>query len=182
MEKNRTEICRNTLLKSNHIELPMTKTSNRTFRNPISNRRPKRRHAANQSLRYEHLENRMLLACDVSTHNLASPTDVNCDNNTTPIDALLVINALNQDGPRSANDGPEGLAPDVNGDGNISPIDALMVINDLNSEGEDDAMARIRLMVTSTDDSSTAITSMPKLWPPWRAVRRSLSTRRFTPR
>ena len=138
----------------------MTKTSNRTFRNPISNRRPKRRHAANQSLRYEHLENRMLLACDVSTHNLASPTDVNCDNNTTPIDALLVINALNQDGPRSANDGPEGLAPDVNGDGNISPIDALMVINDLNSEGEDDAMARIRLMVTSTDDSSTAITSI----------------------
>ena len=65
---------------------------------------------------------------DVSPRfNAVSPTDVNGDGVTTPLDALLVVNRLN------------GLASkgmqyqDVNNDGVTSPLDALLVINYLDS-------------------------------------------------
>ena len=55
--------------------------------------------------------------------------DVNTDGLVTAIDALLIINHLNQQGS-----GPAGALThlDPNGDGIIAPLDALLVINDLN--------------------------------------------------
>ncbi|MCR9293827.1 MAG: peptidylprolyl isomerase, partial [bacterium] len=71
-------------------------------------------------------------------------TDVNQDGVTTPIDALLVINFLN-----NASGNPNVLELsnpppffDVNGDLFISPIDSLLVINALNAEGEGEGANR----------------------------------------
>lgn len=77
--------------------------------------------------------------------------DVNADKLVTPLDALLVINTLNHDGPRSldvtlgGSNTAEGenepsalIAPpffDVSGDNMITPLDVLVVINNLNTNG-----------------------------------------------
>ena len=68
--------------------------------------------------------------------------DVNGDGSVSPVDALLVINGLNTDGPRILPpvDPQRAAFLDSSGDGALSPIDALLVINLLNEgsspEGE----------------------------------------------
>ena len=62
----------------------------------------------------------------------------------SPIDALVVINTLNDDGSRQlpAPSGPEELPNfyySTNGDDFVSPIDALLVINFLNAQPEGSA-------------------------------------------
>ena len=72
--------------------------------------------------------------------NPDSPTDVDGSGETTPLDALIIINTLNNDGPRDLID-PFPVTSeavryyDVNGDGRITPIDALIIINILNRGG-----------------------------------------------
>lgn len=74
----------------------------------------------------------------VSTSNLwqnpVNAFDVNDDGFASPIDALLVINELNQKGSRklSATDDPFPPYIDPSGDNFVSPIDALLVVNWLN--------------------------------------------------
>ena len=71
-------------------------------------------------------------------HNASNPFDVNADGFVSPIDALSVINSLNQGVVLSSgNAGAEGegggdLYVDTNNDGALSAIDALLVINHLN--------------------------------------------------
>ncbi|WP_197356797.1 dockerin type I domain-containing protein [Aureliella helgolandensis] len=73
------------------------------------------------------------------------PQDVNNDGVVTPIDALILINRLNQEGIDTqpydgelANGEPWSDAyPDVNGDGRLSPIDVLIVINQLNKQANE---------------------------------------------
>jgi len=72
--------------------------------------------------------------------NAADPRDANNDGWVTPIDALIVINDLNANGPRELPipvepplDPPHYL--DINGDLFITPIDALLIINRLNEPG-----------------------------------------------
>jgi hypothetical protein len=64
------------------------------------------------------------------------PLDVNKDGQVSPIDALLVINAINSGVAGAV--GPSGLGDlasmDVNADHYISPIDALEIINYLNAQ------------------------------------------------
>lgn len=76
-------------------------------------------------------------------HNIAFPQDVNGDSRVSPVDALVVINALlakdaqaeaSFDGPPSASPAVAGASGrtyyiDVNADGRVSPLDALLVIN-----------------------------------------------------
>jgi hypothetical protein len=83
---------------------------------------------------------------DVAVTNLDDPTDlpllaelnfdVNRDGRVSPIDALLVINRLNDKAAALAASALQDLAWqnefDVNRDGRISPLDALLVINELN--------------------------------------------------
>jgi hypothetical protein len=61
--------------------------------------------------------------------------DVNNDRVVSPIDALIVINAINSRETLAI--GPAGLggaaSVDVNADGYVSPLDALLVINELNA-------------------------------------------------
>jgi PKD repeat protein len=71
--------------------------------------------------------------------NPANPLDVNADGTPTPLDALLLINALNVAPDEPA---PSSLAAastartvylDVTGDGLLTPLDVLWVINGLNA-------------------------------------------------
>ena len=60
--------------------------------------------------------------------------DVSGDGLISPVDALLVVNRLNQSGAKRVY-GPQSEAPfhDTNADGLVSPLDALLVINRLNA-------------------------------------------------
>lgn len=80
-------------------------------------------------------------------HNSESPADVDADGQIAPLDALLVINVLN-DGEQTqqANSGGgEGESSgfphftDVNNDAFTSPIDALLIINALNDAARADS-------------------------------------------
>ncbi|MFO0939489.1 MAG: phosphatase PAP2 family protein [Pirellulales bacterium] len=104
-----------------------------------------------KSLELETLERRNLLASVWQ----ANPNryDVDSTGTVVPVDALLIINDLNQNGnrqlPVSVPNGYSGAYCDVNGDGLMSPTDALQVINvldqvspnptiDVNLSGESD--------------------------------------------
>jgi hypothetical protein len=70
-------------------------------------------------------------------------SDVNNDGKFSPIDVLIVINALNRglDIPQGANPARAlalsgGSMMDSNSDGRITPMDALRIINVLNRRGE----------------------------------------------
>ncbi len=65
----------------------------------------------------------------VSNHNIFNPLDVNSDDSVSPIDALLVINVLNDNGNLSTE-----IKVDTNGDGQITPLDALLVINGIGTQ------------------------------------------------
>jgi VCBS repeat-containing protein len=66
-------------------------------------------------------------------HNPLNPYDVNGDGNVTPLDALVLINHINQHGSGPLLPGTRGLSYlDVLGDGNAAPQDVLLVINQLN--------------------------------------------------
>jgi hypothetical protein len=68
--------------------------------------------------------------------NPASPLDVNGDGAVTPLDALLLINDLNNNGsPILAWLASPAPYLDVNGDGSVTPIDVLVVVNHLNALG-----------------------------------------------
>jgi hypothetical protein len=71
--------------------------------------------------------------------NLENPFDVNADENVTPLDALLVINQLNNraaEGEDDSTNSSVAVFLDVSGDGSITPMDALLVINNLNADDE----------------------------------------------
>ena len=69
-----------------------------------------------------------LVATVPTNTNLSNPLDVNLDDTVSPIDALIVINLLNDHGPLSIE---TNYKCDTNGDGQVSPVDALIVINGL---------------------------------------------------
>lgn len=83
-----------------------------------------------RNLRYENLENRLLLAADIALYqNPLDSVDVNNDAQISPVDALYIINELNGAVLES---GKVGAFYDTSGDGVLAPVDALAVINDLN--------------------------------------------------
>lgn len=82
---------------------------------------------------FETLESRQLCAAD--WQNAVNRLDVNASGFVEPLDALIVINDLNQNGTRVLPSKPVNYAGpmiDVNGDGSLSPLDALIVINSMN--------------------------------------------------
>ncbi len=99
----------------------------RTLRRNALKQNSRKRYA--RRLRAETLESRRLLAADFQPfhHNRFDAEDVNDDGLVSPMDALMVINAINQ---RSQRDDLNFI--DVNNDGLLSPQDALFVINRLN--------------------------------------------------
>lgn len=94
-----------------------------------------------RSLRMEWLEKRELMAADVAMfQNPLIAHDVDGDYSISPLDALTIINRINEQGPGSlagkAPESGEGFI-DVDGDNSLSPLDVLGVINYINrGEGE----------------------------------------------
>ncbi len=74
-----------------------------------------------------------LVATVPTNTNLSNPLDVNLDDTVSPIDALIVINLLNDHGPLSIE---TNYRCDTNGDGQVSPVDALIVINGLGEKNQ----------------------------------------------
>lgn len=76
--------------------------------------------------------------------NPVRPADVNGDGAISPVDALLVINAINARGPGALPSSAGGVSDlfgfvDTNGNGTLEAFDVLLVVNQLNSgsgEGE----------------------------------------------
>jgi hypothetical protein len=104
------------------------------------------------------VEDYQFFADSTDWHNRAISLDVNKDSFVTPIDALLVINYLNENfgngtgelPPRSAADAGTPPLVDVNDDGFVTSIDALRVINYINKpsgEGEAEGEAEEALMI-----------------------------------
>jgi hypothetical protein len=103
---------------------------------------------------------------DTIYQNPVNRFDVNGDGFISPIDALLIINDLNLNGPRPLPPGSFTPPPylDVNGSNSVEPSDALQVINYLNlmgngegpldGEGEGEAV-QIVSMVTPSQMIST---------------------------
>ncbi len=66
--------------------------------------------------------------------------DVNGDGQVTPLDVLILVNLLNQEGYQLPPPGVGGgsgepgsvIYPDVNGDGKLSPVDVLIIVNYIN--------------------------------------------------
>jgi len=99
------------------------------------------------------------------------PVDVNLDGQVSAIDALLVVNYINQNAVPAGGEGEavDTFKRDVNHDNFISPADALMVINYLNrvkstppsGEGEEDSAPLSPLVVSSPSQGSSSSSSSP---------------------
>lgn len=115
----------------------------------------------------EQLELRELLAADTSVwQNPSNRFDVNADSHVTPVDALLIINDLNQFGARSllASSATQSTtsrsaatpssAPqvfmDVTGDGFVTPLDAINVIN----QADENDRVQIRVQAVNADGAT----------------------------
>jgi peroxiredoxin Q/BCP len=84
-------------------------------------------------LQCEALEGRYLCASD--WQNASLPMDVNRSGEVEPIDALIVINNINQLGMRPLGAKPldyDGPMLDTNGDGSLNVMDVLLVVNTFN--------------------------------------------------
>lgn len=84
----------------------------------------------------ERFESRSVMAGD-AFHNFVYPEDTDSNGAVTPLDALVVINRLNESSPGSASGESAASSTrlsDVNADAAVTPIDALVVINLLNSQ------------------------------------------------
>ena len=89
----------------------------------------------------EFLEARQLCVSD--WHNAVLPCDADGSALVTPLDALVVINAINRDGSRllPVSRDVDAFHVDVNNDGYLSPLDALVVINAINRNPTELAIA-----------------------------------------
>lgn len=67
--------------------------------------------------------------------NAALPRDTNNDGSVSPIDALIVVNDLNNNGARALT--TESTLVDVNGDLSVSPQDVLFIVDELNGFASD---------------------------------------------
>lgn len=106
----------------------------------------------------ERLENRFLCAGD--WQNAVNRLDVNSSGYVEPLDALIIINDLNQNGIRTLNAKPtdySGPMLDVNGDGSTSPLDALIVINSMNRVDVGSVAPPVRLL--NQDNQMVDLTS-----------------------
>lgn len=92
--------------------------------------------------------------------NTRNSLDASNDGSVSPIDALAIINRLNQFGPGPLPaPGPDGPPPyfDTTGDNQITALDALLVINFLNgSGGEGEFAAASQLVLPDFQQESLA--------------------------
>ncbi|MCU0873090.1 MAG: dockerin type I domain-containing protein [Pirellulaceae bacterium] len=113
--------------------------------------------------------------------NYAKPLDVDGNGQVVPLDALLIINRLNEVGSQRLPSPAGNQSPppyyDTNGDGELAPLDALLIINFLNAPpasaaGEGESLLQLGPLLAA--DVSANIT-----WPNPRSPGPSSSIRSF---
>lgn len=104
-----------------------------------------RRRIGRRNLRIEALESRLLLAGDALRQNIIHPEDANGDGIPTALDALIIINELNDEAPPAS---PAAANADVNGDGAVTPGDVLYVINSVNQRRTRSGVSRGQRIAT----------------------------------
>jgi RHS repeat-associated protein len=104
-----------------------------------------------RNLVIESLETRVVMASD--WQNPVHSLDVDNDNSVSPLDVLVVINAINQGniGPFETINVADGYYLDADGDGQLSPLDVLAIINYLNNSSQDNGGG------TSPDQGNTPV-------------------------
>jgi|GEM_PF-1703549 len=90
-------------------------------------------------------------------HNPDNPYDVNSDGSVTPLDALLILNALSRNGGGGpiSTFSPPGRYWDVNGDGLITPLDALLIINYINYQNRNPGLSEPEAQVQAPQQNAT---------------------------
>jgi len=81
----------------------------------------------------------VVLAHPLPWQNEENTADANADGSVSPVDALVIINHINDQGSGTLPVPPPTNIVfffDTNGDGSVSPVDVLIVINLLNTNGE----------------------------------------------
>ena len=100
--------------------------------------------------------------------NAVFPVDVTDDGIVSPLDALLIINELNNSGARLLSPPDEDNAPppfiDVNGDNFVAPLDALLVINYLNNPPAAAVQAIFEAEPTSTITAAHAAAALADIY------------------
>ncbi len=106
----------------------------------------RRKHIPTKRVRLEQLERRELLAADLDfmQQNPVDPLDVNDDSLVTALDALTVINEMNDRNAGRQNPRREGSRRflDVNNDGLLTAMDVLNIINGINRRNRDGGPSR----------------------------------------
>jgi RHS repeat-associated protein len=94
---------------------------------------------------FEVLEPRWMMNSD--WRNPSRPLDVNNDMSVSPLDALVVINAINSRGAWSSLGvrSPLNYYLDTNGDNSLSPLDVLSVVNALNDPSRSNELSNQRI-------------------------------------
>ncbi len=94
-------------------------------------------------------------------HNPASPTDINADGETTPLDALIVVNILNDRGsyflPNRVTNTSNFWKLDPSGDFEFTPLDLLYVFDQLHT------LTQSRSTFDMDDHGDEAFTDAPTL-------------------
>ncbi|MDX1926609.1 MAG: peroxidase family protein [Pirellulaceae bacterium] len=127
--------------------------------------RDRSRRMFQRKLRTEFLESRQLMAADTLEHNVFDAEDVNDDGQCSPLDALLVIQALNARASSNSTASTQTTGagnrvfPDVNNDGQRTPADALQVINRLNQRGANPVLDRAGNDASKTKPTIPSTTS-----------------------
>jgi hypothetical protein len=99
------------------------------------------RKAISRKMFVESLESRSVMAGDCF-HNFVLPEDADASGSVTPLDALVVINRINQSfagNPTDPNSASRFGMVDVDADASVTPLDALVVIDQLNSQNSSSA-------------------------------------------
>ncbi|MBC8353959.1 MAG: hypothetical protein H8E66_18335 [Planctomycetes bacterium] len=112
------------------------------------------------------------VANTIAWRNPFNALDPNRDGHTAPVDALVIINTLNEMGARPLAT-PELLSAlpafyyDTSGDLSVSPLDALLIINFLNGdgskEGEGGITALFTVAPTNSPETSSDGSHLPEL-------------------
>ena len=120
----------------------------------------------------------LVLAHPLPWQNDANATDANADGSVSPVDALVIINYINEHGSGSLPVPPPTTIVfyfDTNGDGFASPVDVLLVVNLLNAQPASEGENPLPSIIAPT----TPYLNMPKL--AVRSMQRQLDHDRNSP-
>ena len=125
-------------------------------------RRSKSPKRSRRRLRVQSLEQRQLLAADLSMHNAMMPEDVDGNGTVTALDAMIIINEISDQAQRGSGGiefvsnerSDDRFMRDVTADGRVTALDAMRIINHIADASERRAANRGDTNQPPTDPTS----------------------------